>query len=247
MDKEKKIDIYVQARLGSTRLPNKVLMPILGKPMLSYQIERLRRVTEADGVAILTTTNKQDDSIAELCQKEQIDCYRGSENDVLERYHDVAQMRKPDAIVRITGDCPLIDPEVVDLVIRTYREEDGKFDYVANTLTESFPRGLDVEVFSRRALEMAFKKAETEYEREHVTPYLYDHPELFRLKNVACPIPLQHHRWCVDTQEDFALIRQLIEALYPKNPHFTTRDLLQVLRAHPEWSQLNAHVKQKTR
>lgn len=240
-----KVEIYVQARMGSTRLPGKVLKTVLDKPLLAYLVERLNRCKEADAVAILTTILPIDDVIVDFCKKNKILCYRGPDEDVLSRYYQVAKQRKPDAIVRVTGDCPLIDPVVVDNVIRQYKEAKPSYDYVSNSLERTYPRGLDVEIFSYEVLEKAFTDAKKDFEREHVTPYLYMHPEIFKLKNVSSPIRLDQHRWTVDTPEDFELISLILKHLYPKNPNFSTEDILDLLQQHPDWSKINANIIQK--
>jgi spore coat polysaccharide biosynthesis protein SpsF len=240
-----KVEIYVQARMRSTRLPGKVMKTILGKPLLGYLIERLKQVKEADAFAILTTTHPDDDVIESYCQQEGILCYRGPEKDVLTRYYQVAQERKPDAIVRITSDCPLIDPDIVDQVIQIYRKDYPHEDYVSNSLERTYPRGLDTEIFSFQALEEAFKKAIKEEEREHVTLYIYQHPEQFRLKNVSNSTFLSEYRWTVDTSEDFTLIRLILENLYPIHPSFRLKDVLCLLQKNPEWNKINAHIQQK--
>lgn len=239
------VEIYVQARMGSTRLPGKVMMQVLGQPLLKFQIERLQQVKQADAIVILTTTSPKDDVIVDFCKENRILCYRGPEDDVLGRYYQSAQKRKPDTIVRITADCPLIDPEVVDEVITAFKDSSPPYDYVSNSLISTYPRGLDTEVFSFSALEKAFHNGHEPYEREHVTPYLYGHPELFRLKNVASPVNLAHHRWTVDTPEDFHLIRLILENLYPKNPQFRLKDVLGLMEKHPDWVAINAHIQQK--
>lgn len=241
-----KTEIYVQARMGSTRLPGKVLKPVLGKPLLFYLMERLQCSKEADAIVVATTTLPQDDIIVEFCKKNKFIVFRGNPEDVLERYYKAAEERKPDAVVRINGDCPLIDPEVVDEVIRTYKKGIPNWDYVSNTIERTFPRGMDTEIFSYEALEKDYKEAKEPDEREHVTLYMYRHPEFFRLHNVACKPNASEHRWTVDTGEDFELIRRIIEALYPKNPHFTMKDILTLLKKHPEWSQINVHIQQKS-
>jgi spore coat polysaccharide biosynthesis protein SpsF len=239
------IEAYIQARMGSTRLPGKVLKKILGKPVLEFLVERLSEAKEIDDIIILTSTLAADDAIAMFCQEKKIACFRGSEEDVLDRYYQAALERGPEGVVRITADCPLIDPDIVDQVVKTFRQDFPKIDYVSNSLERTFPRGLDVEVFSFNALQQAFKHAIRPEEREHVTVYLYRHPELFQLKNVAHIPSLAHHRWTVDTPEDFALIRLILENLYPFNPQFRLKDVLQLLAQHPAWSQLNAHIEQK--
>ncbi len=241
-----RVEVFVQARMGSTRLPGKVLKPVLGKPLLEFLVERLRQAKEIADVVILTTTQPADDVIVQFCQKKGIACLRGSEDNVLERYYQAALQRRPDAIVRVTSDCPLIDPEVLDQVVREFKTLSPHIDFVANTLEGTYPRGLDVEVFSFQALEKAFQEAHFPEEFEHVTVYFYRYPNLFRLKNVAYPTSLRQHRWTVDTSEDLALITLILEHLYPRNPYFRLKDILELLRQHPEWSQLNAHIKQKT-
>lgn len=240
-----RVEVFVQARMGSTRLPGKVLKSVLGKTLLEFLVERLSQAKEIADVVILTTTQPADDAIEQFCQQRGIACFRGSEDNVLERYYQAALQRQPDAIVRVTADCPLIDPEVLDQVVRVFKKHAADIDFVSNTLEGTFPRGLDVEVFSFQALEKAFQEARFPEELEHVTVYFYRHPKLFRLKNVAHPISLVQHRWTVDTPEDLALITLILEHLYPKNSHFRLKDILNLLGQHPKWSQLNAHVKQK--
>lgn len=239
------IEIYVQARMRSKRLPGKVLREVLGKPLLDFQIERLRQAKEANEVVILTSTHPADDAIVEFCKQKEVLCYRGPEDDVLARYQQVAIERQPDAIVRITSDCPLIDPEITDMVIKTYRNAYPTFDYVSNTLKHTFPRGLDTEIFSLQALDNAFKNGQLSEEREHVTPYLYRHPELFNLANVASDINLSKYRWTVDTIEDFTLIKLILEHLYPNQPDFRLYDVINLLKQHPDWMSINSQVKQK--
>ncbi|CUI16639.1 Acylneuraminate cytidylyltransferase [Candidatus Protochlamydia naegleriophila] len=240
-----RVEIFVQARMGSTRLPGKILQPVFGKPLLKYIVERLREVKNADEIVVLTTTEASDDIVEDFCQKEGVACFRGSENDVLERYYQAALQRRPDAIVRVTADCPLIDPEIVDAVIDAFKRESPAIDYISNSLKRTYPRGLDVEIFSFEALKKAYQLAIKPEEREHVTVYLYRHPELFKLKNMAHHPSLSQYRWTVDTQEDFTLIRLILEHLYPDNPTFRLQDVLNLLKKYPEWNLINAHIEQK--
>jgi spore coat polysaccharide biosynthesis protein SpsF len=235
--------IIVQARMTSTRLPGKVLLPLAGEPMLTRLVERLRRVQRADGIVVATTTNATDDPIAVLCEQLCVPCHRGSEHDVLSRYADAARLHGADVVVRITSDCPLIDPALIDRVIATH--EDGDSDYVSNMLPATWPYGMAVEVFSAAALAQAHAEATQPAEREHVTPFIYWHPERYRLRNVDSPVDLSHHRWTVDTSEDYELVRRLFETLYPTHPLFTQGDILEVLDAHPDWLLLNQHIQQK--
>lgn len=235
--------IIVQARMTSTRLPGKVLLPLAGEPMLTRLIERLRRVRRADGIVVATTTNATDDPIAALCAQLGVPCHRGSEHDVLSRYADAARVHGADVVVRITSDCPLIDPALIDQTIAAFDE--GGSDYVSNMLPPTWPYGMAVEVFSAAALAQAHAEATQAAEREHVTPFLYWHPERYRLRNVASPVDLSHHRWTVDTPEDYALVSRLFDHLMPNRPNFTQADVLALLEQHPDWIAINQHIRQK--
>jgi spore coat polysaccharide biosynthesis protein SpsF len=232
-----------QARMTSTRLPGKVLLPVLGKPLLTYQLERLRRARRVDQIVIATTLNATDDPIVELCQALGVTVYRGSELDVLDRYYQAALAQAADVVVRVTSDCPVIDPALVDQVIAAYTG--GGYDYIANTRERTFPRGMDCEVFSMTALTQAWNEGRLPYEREHVTPFLYQHPERYRIGNVASGRELGLHRWTVDTPEDFDLIQRIITTLYPVKPEFTLNDILAEFERHPDWMQINQHIRQK--
>jgi spore coat polysaccharide biosynthesis protein SpsF len=229
--------IVVQARMGSTRLPGKVLKDIAGRPMLSYQMERLRRVKRAERIVVATTDQPADDAVERFCQKEKIACVRGSEHDVLARYHLAIERFPADVVVRITADCPLIDPAIVDEAIAAYEP-----DYVSNMLEITYPYGMAVEVFSAQALREAHREAKDPAEREHVTPFIWRRPQRYRLKSLTMAPTLSHHRWTVDTPEDFELVSRLLKTL---KPHFTLQDVLAVLDEHPDWCAINAHVEQK--
>ncbi|GAB6158044.1 glycosyltransferase family protein [Desulfotomaculum varum] len=236
--------IISQARMSSTRLPGKVLKQVAGKALLEYHVERLKRVRRADEVIIATTLNAADKQIVNLCEQLGVLCFRGSEDDVLSRYYHAANATQADLVVRVTSDCPLIDPEVIDKVIEVFTDCRG-YDYVANTLSRTYPRGMDTEVFSLAALERAFKEAKTPPEREHVTPYIYNHPGIFKLKNVANSTDQSRHRWTVDTEDDFRLIEKILQALYPDKPDFTMEDVLALFNIHHDWYFINAHITQK--
>lgn len=223
--------------MGSTRLPGKVLKDVAGRPMLSYQMERLRRVKRAERIVVATTDQPADDAVERFCQKEKIACVRGSEHDVLARYHLAIERFPADVVVRITADCPLIDPAIVDEAIAAYEP-----DYVSNMLETTYPYGMAVEVFSAQALREAHREAKDPAEREHVTPFIYRHPERYRLRSLTMAPNLSHHRWTVDTPEDFELVSRLLKTL---KPHFTLQDVLAVLDDHPDWCAINAHVEQK--
>ncbi|CAM4389675.1 glycosyltransferase family protein [Paenibacillus alkaliterrae] len=240
-----KVAAIIQARMNSTRLPGKVLKKILGKTLLEYQIERIKRAKSIDQIIIATTTKESDNPIVELCQQLEIPFYRGSEEDVLRRYYETALTFHIDAVVRLTSDCPLIDPYVIDKIVYYFLENQSHIDYVSNTLTRTYPRGMDTEVMSLEALKMANAHAVEPADREHVTAYLYRHPEQFRLASIHYQTNESQHRWTVDTPEDFQLIQKVITELYLTAPHFTFEDVLKVLKNHPEWSEINAHIEQK--
>jgi spore coat polysaccharide biosynthesis protein SpsF len=233
----------IQARTGSTRLPGKVLLPLLGRPILSLVVERAARAGLVDEVVVATTVDPSDDAIVDLAAREGWAVERGSDADVLDRYAQAARAHQADIVVRITSDCPLIDPTLIDRTIEAF--VDGNADYASNSLEpRTFPRGLDVEVVARAALERAWREDDDVGLREHVTPYIYSHPDRFRLVGVTSPNDLSGHRWCVDVPEDYALVGRIYDAL--GRDDFGWRDALAIVEAHPDWSELNSHVTQKT-
>lgn len=242
MMENRNVVAIVQARMTSTRLPGKVMMEVLGRPLLGYELERVARARSVTRIVVATTTNATDDPVVRYTESLGFGVWRGPEDDVLERYHAAAEAFGAEVVVRLTADCPLIDPVVVDRVIDAL----GDNDYVSNFIERrTFPRGLDAEAFTRQALEKAWSGAKTPPEHEHVTPYLYNHPELFRLKGVFNETDLSHHRWTVDTTEDFSLIRSILEGLYPFNPRFLLRDIVKFMDGNPELFKVNSHVRQK--
>lgn len=247
MNKKKlRVVILVQARMGSTRLPGKVLNEVMDKSLLDYLIERLNRVTLADEIVIATTTDLIDEKIVDFCLFEKIPLFRGKNEDVLDRYYSAAKAFKADVVVRITADCPLIDPKIIDQVIKIYLDNYPKFDYVSNSHMRSFPIGMDVEVFSFKALEEAFNDASLPEEREHVTPFIYRRPTRYQKYLLTHTPNLSHFRLTVDTVEDFQLIKTLLEEIYPKNPEFSMDDVIKTLSVdHPDWIKINSSVKQK--
>ncbi len=238
------ITAIIQARMGSTRLPGKVLKKIKNKTILEYQLERVRRAALINETIVATSTNDIDNVIVELCNELGVRVYRGSETDVLSRYYEAAIESGAEVVVRLTSDCPLIDPEVIDQVIKLYLDYTD-VDYVSNAIERTFPRGLDTEVFSMEALQVTFKNAVLPSEREHVTAYMYSHPERFNLLNFSSERDLSKHRWTVDTIEDFELIERILTSLYPHNPHFTFHDVLHLLDENPSWALINGHIEQK--
>lgn len=229
----------LQARFSSSRLPGKVLRPILGRPMLARQIERVQHAQCLDQLIVATSTEASDDEIDKLCKSLDVACFRGSLDNVLERFYQAALTFKPDHVVRLTGDCPLIAPEVIDQLIEQHLTE--KNDYTANCLTPSFPDGLDVEVMTFNALRRAWQEARLPSEREHVTPYIHKNPKQFKIGELRCERDLSFLRWTVDEPEDFILVEKIYQALYPQKPSFNWLDVLAWLDAHPEWKATNTH------
>ena len=229
----------LQARMSSSRLPGKVLKPILGRPMILLQIERIRDARRVDRLVVATSTDASDDVLVERCAADGVECERGSLDDVLDRFYQVALKFVPAHVIRLTGDCPLIDPDVLDAVIAFHI--DGGFDYTSNALDEiTFPNGLDVEVMRFACLERTWKEARFPSEREHVTPYVYNHRGLFHLGCYSGEPNLSNLRWTVDEPEDLEFVRRIYEALYPINPTFRTRDILALLKHEPALGSINS-------
>ncbi len=225
--------------MGSTRLPGKMMMDIAGKPIVERVIERARMSRLANDVWLATTTSHADDVLADWAVEKGIPHYRGSEVDVLDRYYHAAIQSKADVIVRVTGDCPVLDPQVTDRVIQAFL--DGEYDYVSNTQPPTFPDGLDTEVVSFAALEKAWKEAKLNSEREHVMPYIWKHPDKFKLFNIANTEDFSNHRWTLDTPEDFEFLRLLIESCEARGGFYGLNEVLSICLAHPEWQGINAH------
>jgi len=237
--------IIVQARMTSTRLPGKILLEVSGRSLLEYLIERLRCAHLADQVIIATTTNSGDEPIVECCEKLGCDHFRGSEDDVLGRYYGAAERYGADLIVRVTSDCPLIDPAVIDEVIGSYQSNQPEYNYVSNTIDRTFPRGMDCEVFSMDTLAEVHHEASASHEREHVTPFIYQNSDRYRIGLVKYHRDESRHRWTVDTPEDFALIKLMLESLKPHQRQFNLEDCLALIGRHPEWEEINKEIIQK--
>jgi spore coat polysaccharide biosynthesis protein SpsF len=234
------IKVIIQARLDSTRLHGKILKKVLGKPLLEHMIDRLQFSKYATDILIATTMKKIDDAIIDLAEKLHLSVYRGSENDVLDRYYKAAKTCNAQIIVRLTSDCPLIDPKVTDRVIKFYLDNADKFDFVSNICPPSFPDGLDVEVFPFHVLEKAWREATNSYEREHVTPYIWDNPSLFRVGNVRHEKELHYvERWTLDYEEDFCFIKEVYENLYREGEIFYMEDVLKLLSNKPYIKNIN--------
>lgn len=232
----------VQARMGSTRLPGKVLMDIAGKTMLARVVERARRAKRLDAVVVAATVDSRDDAIAGECRRIGVPLFRGSQEDVLDRYYRCAVDQAADPVVRITSDCPLLDPEVVDRVVASFLLE--RPDYTSNVVERTYPQGLDVEVVRMEALARAWREAKQPYERAHVTPYVYQHPDRFRIAGVEAERDYSRHRWTVDTADDLAFVRAVYGELGAEG-HFGMEQVLDLLEREPRIAELNAHVRQK--
>lgn len=231
----------VQARMGSTRLPGKVLADLAGRPMLARVLERLQRARTVDLVGVATSTEPVDDAVVRLCRELEVPVFRGSEEDVLDRYAEAARHFEADVVVRITADCPLVDPAVVDRVVERLHATGS--DYASNTLDRTYPQGLDVEAFRRGALEIAAREAREPWERSHVTPFLYRHPERFSLVSVTQEDDASAQRWTVDTPEDLALVQALYDRLGGSDGPWP--EVLRLVEEDPALASINAGVRQK--
>ena len=217
----------VQARMGSTRLPGKVLADLCGAPLLQRQLERVRRATSLDRVVVATSTDETDLPIAELCESLDVPCFRGDLNNVLARFLGAISEFNPEVVVRITADCPLISPSVIDSIVHSFFESDC--DYLSNTLDPTFPDGVDVEVVRVRALR-ALARLDTDiHEREHVTLGIYRRPEQFVVRNFTGDPDLSNLRWTVDSPEDLEFVRWVYTKLFYTNPKFDLAEILELL------------------
>jgi len=233
----------IQARTGSTRLPNKVLRPLAGAPLLLRMVERVMAADLVGTVVVATTTEPGDNPIEALCRSAGLPCFRGHPLDLLDRHYQAGLAYGAGTVIKIPSDCPLIDPRVIDQVIGYYLAHLGQYDFVSNLHPASYPDGNDVEVMALAALEAAWREATLPLEREHTTPYLWENPDRFRIGNVLWETGLdyaQSHRWTIDYEEDYAFIRAVYDALYPSTPTFGLDDILAFLRANPDVAALNA-------
>ncbi len=236
----------VQARMSSSRLPGKVLQDIAGKPMLAWVVDRAARARRVDGVLVATTTDPADDPIEAFCRQRGYACFRGSQFDVLDRYYQAARSVSADVVVRLTADCPLMDPTLIDAVLEAFSRESA--DFAANRLPppwhRTFPIGLDIEVCSFAALQRAWQEAAQPYEREHVMPYLYDEPGRFKVYVLDTQPDYGSLRWTVDTPADLEFLRAVVAHLEGRDD-FSWLDVLAVVRQHPELAEINAGVRHK--
>ena len=233
----------VQARMGSTRLPGKVLVDVEGRTVLSRVVQRLSRTQLVDEIVIATTTSPADSAIVTEARRLGVKTFRGSESDVLNRYLQAAEAFSAEGVVRITSDCPLIDAAVVDDVVRAFLTDHADFAY--NDIPRSFPRGLDVEAFSLAALRRISEISSQKYEREHVTPPFYEHPEFFKTTVLRSEADFSDYRWTLDTPEDLRLIRA-IYAHFADRDDFGWREIVALMQRAPELAAMNSHVVQKS-
>ena len=235
-----KTKAIIQARFRSTRLPGKVLFKVLNKTILEYVIERVKKAKHIEGAIVATSIKEEDLKIVNLADSIKITVHRGSEKDVLDRFYQAAKLFNLKHIVRITADCPLVDPRIIDDVICHYFKSGA--DYCSNTLDETFPDGEDIEVFSFGALTHAWGKASLLSDREHVTSYIRKHPAKFKLASFKNREDLTDKRWTLDVEEDFKFIKAILEALYPANPDFHMEDILEFLQRNPHLENLNKNI-----
>jgi spore coat polysaccharide biosynthesis protein SpsF len=244
MNQRPRVAAIIQARVGSSRLPGKVLLDLAGEPMLVPVVNRVRRARSIDEVIVATTTEPADEALATLCTAQGWTCFRGSQDDVLDRYYQAASEIGADLVVRITSDCPLIEPEIIDRVVCELLDRQPPADYACNVLpVRTYPRGLDVEAFWFETLKVMWTEDHNPAWREHVTQYLHHHPERFIIHGVQNENDLSAMRWTVDTPEDYELVRRIYEAF--GHDRFSWHEVLALLQENPQWQEANRHVSQK--
>lgn len=239
-----RIVIVIQARMGSTRLPGKVMLPLAGEPLLLRMIERVKAARTHATVVVATTSGKDDDPIRALCASNFVPCYSGDEHDLLDRHYRAALLHDADVVVKIPSDCPLIDPKVIDRVILEYVRYARAYDYVSNLHPATWPDGNDVEVMPIRVLREAWKEARRLFEREHTTPFIWEQPDRYRIGNVLWESGLDYsmsHRWTIDYEDDYRFIAAVYDALYSaERPIFGVHDILALLHRQPDIATLNS-------
>ena len=237
-----KVVVIIQARMGSTRLLGKVISEISGKPMLWHLIDRVKKCRSVDLVVVATTTNKEDRVVKELAERSGAKAYCGSEDDVLDRYYQAAKLFGAEVAVRITADCPLIDPHLIDRMVKHFEDNRDKLDYVGMGSPNLYPDGLDTEVFSFKVLEKAWKEAKLKSEREHVTTYIWKNEKLFRIGSVQPDKDLSRFRWTVDEERDLRFVREVYKHLYKEGQIFATDEILELLSKRPELLDINQGI-----
>ncbi|MBN1384684.1 MAG: glycosyltransferase family protein [Elusimicrobia bacterium] len=243
-----RISVIIQARMSSSRLPGKILKNLpynSGITVLGQVIRRLRCSKEIDDIIIATTIEKEDNRVVDIARKENVKYFRGSKEDVLSRYFFAAEENGADIIVRVTSDCPVIDPEIVDLAIEKHIK--ARADYTSNFLKRTYPHGLDVEVFKFDTLKKTYKNACRDYEKEHVTPYIFNRPSTFKISQVVAPDELYAPdiRVTLDTEEDYALLCAVFDYLYDRNKYFNAYDVINIFKQKPWLKLINKKIVQK--
>lgn len=248
METKPRIVAIIQARMAASRLPGKVLKELGHQPVLAWMVARARRSALIDEVVIATTTDPSDDPVAAFCAEQGVAFVRGSMQDVLDRYYQAAKQHHADVVVRLTADCPFIDPAMLDDNLRTFLDTRPRLDFAANRLpppyTRTIPIGLDAEFCWFEGLETAWKEAAEKHQREHVMPFFYENPERFNILHITHEPNLGHLRWTVDTPADLALLRQIV-AYFPGWDDFGWLDVAELVRQHPELTEINAGVRHK--
>ncbi|WDF55415.1 glycosyltransferase family protein [Mucilaginibacter sp. KACC 22063] len=238
-----KVLIVVQARMSSSRLPGKVMMPVLGKSMLARMLERLSKMRHHAIIVVATSEERDDDVIAKEANDLKIACYRGNLTNLLDRHYQAAKLHNANVVLKIPSDCPLIDPAIIDEVLDYFFANKGKYDFVSNLHPATWPDGNDVEVMTMQCLERTWQNASRPLELEHTTPYIWENPDLFRIGNVTWGTGLDYsmaHRFTIDYPEDYLFIKRVYEELYRKNDGFSCDDILALLEKQPEIYQINA-------
>jgi spore coat polysaccharide biosynthesis protein SpsF len=239
-----KILVCVQARTGSTRLPGKVLKLLAGKPLLERMVDRVHAATMTSDIVVITTTDTADDAIVELCEKISVKSFRGHTTDLLDRHYQAAILEHADVVVKIPSDCPLIDPAIIDRVLKQYLDHEGEFDFVSNLHPATYPDGNDIEVMTIETLKAAWSTASLAFEREHTTPYIWERPEQFRLSNVEWEAGLNYsmsHRWTIDYPEDYEFIARVYNELQSDvSKPFGLATIVELLKQKPEIAEINA-------
>ncbi|TFF37238.1 cytidylyltransferase domain-containing protein [Mucilaginibacter psychrotolerans] len=238
-----KIVIVIQARMGSSRLPGKVMLPILGQSLLARMIERLHMVKHPVTLVVATSVNEADDVIAQEAEALGVACYRGSENNLLDRHYQAALLLDATVVLKIPSDCPMIDPAAIDAALEYFFAAGSRFDYISNLHPATWPDGNDVEIMTMQCLTHAHQQATRQLELEHTTPYIWENPEQFRIGNIAWETGLDYsmsHRFTIDYQEDYEFIKAVFEALYPSKTEFPCADILNLLEQRPDIMAINS-------
>jgi spore coat polysaccharide biosynthesis protein SpsF (cytidylyltransferase family) len=237
------INAIFQVRMGATRLPKKMLKTILGKPLLWHVVQRVKKARSVDQIVLATTTNKEDNQIVKFAKKMKLSYYRGSTEDVLDRFYKAAKKFNSDIIIRITPDDPFKDPHIIDNFTKFFLKTQGlRLDYLSNTIRPTYPEGLDIEIFTFKALEKVWQEAKKPSEREHVTPYIWKNPKKFKIKNLSYKKNLSQLRWTIDYPEDLRFTREIYKRLYYKKKIFLMEDVLKLLTKEPKLTEINRGI-----